>query len=154
MAVAAGAANPMSCLGVLTEAAQAFVEDRTIAGIRAAAANFRDPDQVARLARYHGEKAPWVLEAWIDTWLSDEFAGWTLTGSLEQLRCPVLAIHGDRDEYGTAAHPDRIEAHAGRGARTVLLHDTGHVPHRERQTEVLSLIKDFVWDISGVPEAV
>jgi pimeloyl-ACP methyl ester carboxylesterase len=140
MAVAAGADGP----AVVTVAAQAFVEDRTLAGIREAEALFADPAQVARLERHHGAKARWVLDAWIGTWLSPGFAGWTLDAALARLRAPVLAVHGERDEYGSARHPERIVARAGAGGQAVILPGCGHVPHREQPEALLAAVAGFL----------
>jgi pimeloyl-ACP methyl ester carboxylesterase len=60
------AANDRRCEAVVTESAQAFVEERTLEGIRAARAQFADPAQLAKLERWHGDKARWVLEAWAE----------------------------------------------------------------------------------------
>src|SRR4051812_11215965 len=90
MAVATAWHFPESCAALVTESAQAFVEDRTLAGIRAAQATFREPGQVERLERYHGSKARWVLDAWIDTWLSPARAHWSLDDDLRRVRCPLL----------------------------------------------------------------
>lgn len=146
MAIVTAAMHPESCVAVITEAAQCFVEDRTLTGIREAQAMFALPGQMERLARHHGDKAAWVLEAWTGTWLSPRFAGWTLDAVLPRLRCPLLAIHGDRDEYGSRVHPERIVAGAGGAARMQWLEDCGHVPHRERPEEVLALVRDFLAD--------
>lgn len=144
MAVASGAAFPTATEAVITLAAQAFVEDRTIAGIEAAKATFQREGQLDRLARYHGDKARWVLDAWTETWLSPAFANWTLDESLRRLACPLLALHGDHDEYGSRAHPDRIAALATGPARAVLLENCHHMPHREKPDDVLSLISGFL----------
>jgi hypothetical protein len=63
--VATAALFPESCPAVVTESAQAFVEGRTRAGLRAARAAFQQPGQLERLERYHGAKARWVLDSWI-----------------------------------------------------------------------------------------
>ncbi|PWC90868.1 alpha/beta hydrolase [Azospirillum sp. TSH100] len=141
MAVETAARFPSRCRALVTIAAQAFVEDRTLAGIREAKEGFRDPAQFARLARYHGGKARWAVDAWTESWLSPAFAGWTLDTALAEVRCPVLALHGDRDEYGSAEHPTRIAA--GRGT-VRLLADTGHVPHRECEDTVVEAILSFL----------
>ena len=141
MAVETGARFGERCRAVITIAAQAFVEDRTLQGIRVAQQEFKSADTFARLAKYHGGKAEWVLHAWIDTWLDPARAGWTLDAALENLRCPVLAIHGDRDEYGSEAHPRHIAA--GRGP-VHIMPDTGHVPHREHPALVIKTIEDFL----------
>lgn len=144
MAVAAAAAFPVACDAVVTESAQAFVEDRTLAGIRDAQTQFADPGQLARLARYHGDKAQWVLDAWFESWLTPERADWTLDAMLAQVRCPVLAIHGDRDEFGSQVHPERIATLAGGPATTTLLENCGHVPHREQMERVLDEVTGFL----------
>ena len=153
MAVAAAGQHPHLCPAVITEAAQAFAEDRTLASIRDAQAQFADPGQVARLARYHGENTRWVLESWFGTWLSPHFAGWTLYEALAGLRCPLLAIHGDRDEYGSGAHPARIARLAGGGCELAPIEDCGHIPHRERPAAVLEHVKGFLGRQSLVPAA-
>ncbi|MCW2237184.1 alpha/beta fold hydrolase [Azospirillum canadense] len=141
MAVETAARLPARCRALVTIAAQAFVEDKTLAGIRVAQRGFEDPASLAKLAKYHGDKAAWVADAWINTWLSPEFADWTLEPALAGVRCPVLAIHGERDEYGSAEHPTRIAA--GRGTARILP-ETGHVPHRESEALLVEVIEGFL----------
>lgn len=143
MAIAAGAAFAAQTDAIITLSAQAFAEDRTLAGIEQAREAFRGEGQVERLTKYHGDKARWVLEAWVETWLAPSFADWSLDNDLRGLRCPILAIHGDHDEYGSRAHPDRIAALAGSAVQEVLLANCHHMPHREMPDEVLRLIGDF-----------
>jgi pimeloyl-ACP methyl ester carboxylesterase len=84
MALVIAALHPGACAAVITEAAQAFVEPRTIAGIRAAKQAFGDDEQFARIAKWHGEKARWVLDAWTEVWLSPDFRSWSLDPYLGQ----------------------------------------------------------------------
>ena len=144
MAVHCAAKRPDACAALITESAQAFVEDRTIRGIEEASALFADPVQRARLAKYHGDKAQWVLDAWIGSWLNPAFASWSLDSTLPQLSCPLLVIHGIDDEYGSPRHPERIVALAGAPAQLALMPDTRHVPHREREAEVIERVAAFV----------
>jgi len=144
MAVVAAVEFAAAALGVITEGAQVFPEDRTLDGVRAAKSAFAAPGQLDRLARYHGAKARWVLDAWTDTWLAPTFAGWTLEDDLRRLRCPILAIHGDRDEYGSLVHPERIAALAPMAVDMAILPGCGHVPHREYPDDVLRAVQAFV----------
>jgi pimeloyl-ACP methyl ester carboxylesterase len=141
MAIETAARWPERCLALVTIAAQTFIEDRTLAGIRLAQRDFQDPDNRARLARYHGDKTPWVLDAWIGTWLSPAFADWALDRPLAGVRCPVLAVHGELDEYGSTRHPQRIAD--GRG-EALILPGIGHVPHREAEGALLAAIAAFL----------
>lgn len=146
MAIHIAAAHPDLCTALITEAAQAQVEEITLAGIHAARASFAEPGQVERLARYHGERARWVLDAWIGTWLSPDFADWRLDAELARVACPTLAIHGDLDEFGTVGQARRIAALCAGPARAVILQGCGHVPHRERQDDVLAEAARFLAD--------
>lgn len=142
MALTAAAANP-NCLAVISESAQAFVEDRTREGIEAARISFKNSEQLARLAKYHGDKTPWVLNAWTEVWLSSAFAEWSLSPVLGHIRCPTLVIHGDQDEFGSVRFPQKIAAGIPH-AQMIVLENTGHVPHKQNVAVVLSLIGDFL----------
>jgi len=144
MAIHCAAQAGSDCEALVTIAAQVFTEERTLEGIRAAREQFRDPAQVQRLARYHGERAAWVLDAWIGCWLDPAFAQWTLVDVLPAVRCPTLALHGDRDEYGSQRHPTLIGERCGGPTQVEVMPDTGHVPHRERTEQVLARIARFL----------
>jgi pimeloyl-ACP methyl ester carboxylesterase len=135
---------PEACQAVITESAQAFVEERTLNGIRDARKAFARSANVARLERYHGDKAQWVLDAWIDTWLSLEFSDWSLEEVLTQVRSPLLAIHGDQDEYGSVHNPEFICQHAGGQSTLKVLPGLRHVPHREDEGAVVELVAQFL----------
>lgn len=138
------AASDEHCLAVVSESTQAFVEPRTLAGIREAQAVFEAPARFERLERAHGDKARWVLDAWTRVWLSPAFADWNLDAQLARIHCPVLAIHGDRDEYGSVAFPRRIAEGVGGAAETMVVPGCGHVPHRERVDAVLDRVVSFL----------
>lgn len=143
MSVAIGARLGERCEAIVTVAAQAFVEERTLAGIREAQAGFARPEEFRRLTRWHDDKAAWVLDAWTGVWLDPGFRHWNLDQDLAALRCRILAIHGADDEYGSAAFPRRIASLAGGPSEMVLLEDCGHMPHVQRREEVLELVARF-----------
>lgn len=147
MALSIAASGEGACEAVVTESAQAFVEARTLAGIRAARAQFDDPAHFARLTRWHGDRARWVLDAWAEVWLSSEFCAWSLDRELPEVRCPVLALHGDGDEFGSEEFPRRITGMVGGRSQLAILAHTGHVPHRERREATVSLTAAFLSDL-------
>jgi pimeloyl-ACP methyl ester carboxylesterase len=144
MAVHCAAKYATACDALITESAQAFVEDRTRAGIVEAQALFRQSEPFDRLQRYHGDKTRWVLDAWIDTWLSPEFSDWSLEGVLPAVRCPTLAIHGGEDEYGSAAHPQMIARLTGGRSELEVVPGVRHVPHREQESWVAQRVASFI----------
>ncbi|MDR0226648.1 MAG: alpha/beta hydrolase [Burkholderiaceae bacterium] len=144
MATMVAARYGTQCRALVTESAQAFVEDRTLQGIRAARDDFARPGQMDRLRKYHGDKAAWVLSAWVDTWLSRPFADYRLDEALERVRCPVLAIHGEQDEFGSLVHPERIRDRARGPVEVEIVAGGGHVPHREQPDRIAQRIARFL----------
>ena len=149
MAVHCAARYPEACEAVITESAQAFVEERTLNGIRDARQAFARSANVARLERYHDDKAQWVLDAWVDTWLSPEFSDWSLGEVLPHVVSPLLAIHGDQDEYGSVRNPEFICQHAGGKSTLKVLAGIRHVPHREDEGAVVDLVAQFLAESLG-----
>jgi len=144
MALVVAALRGNQCKAVITEAAQALVEPRTLAGIEAAKLSFQDPEQFAKLGRLHGDKAQWVLDAWTEVWLSPEFRTWSLDPYLSEVHCPALVIHGGMDEFGSEAFARRIAQGVHGPSRLELFPDCGHVPHREKQDAVLRVTAEIL----------
>jgi pimeloyl-ACP methyl ester carboxylesterase len=139
-----------ACDAVITESAQAFLEDRTMRSISEAREQFKQEKQVGRLKKYHGDKATWVLSAWTETWLHPQFANWSLAAVLPRVTCPLLVIHGIHDEYGSTRHPEMIAELSGGPSRLEILADTYPVPHRERERAVVDLVTAFVASIKPI----
>lgn len=144
MAAVCAAEFPAICQALVTESAQAFVEERTLSGIAQARDAFARPGELQRLHKYHGDKAPWVLDAWVGTWLHPDFRHWSLDTVLAQVQCPVLALHGANDEYGSAQQPQRFASLPAGPATLQLLPGCGHVPHREQSAAMLQAVQDFL----------
>ncbi|MCI2285681.1 alpha/beta hydrolase [Colwellia sp. MSW7] len=138
------AAKDHECLGVISISAQAFIEKITLSGITKAKEFFMSDNQIKRLEKWHGSKAKRVLNAWVDIWLSPEFSQWSLRYCIQDVNCPTLIIHGDKDEYGTTAFPHFIAEHVGGYSDMLILNDCGHVPHKENTNEVLKAISRFL----------
>jgi pimeloyl-ACP methyl ester carboxylesterase len=148
MAVHCAARHAPHCAALVTESAQAFVGDETRQGLLEARRLFADEGQLSRLRKYHGDKAGWVLDAWIGTWLDPAFATWSLRDVLPAVGCPVLAIHGALDEYGSSRHPETIAGHCSGPAQIRILPETHHVPHKERTKESVALVAEFTSPLS------
>ncbi|MFO7648594.1 alpha/beta fold hydrolase [Halomonas campaniensis] len=143
MAIEAAGQHADGCEALITVAAQAFLEPRTLAGIREAEAAFAEPGAMRRLERYHGDKAEWVLRSWVDNWHSEAFDDWHLNDALPRVRCPTLAIHGEHDEFGSLAQPRRIASRTPGPAEPSLL-PSGHVPHRECPEVLADIVARFL----------
>lgn len=128
---------------IVSESTQAMVENLTLESIRRSREAFKHPDQFNRLKKYHGSRTEWVLRAWTDTWLDPQFFSWTLKDDLPKICVPVLAIHGDRDEYSSSNSPEMIANLVGGPSEMIIMRDCGHVPHREKERDVLRVIGEF-----------
>ncbi|MBI3144841.1 MAG: alpha/beta hydrolase [Pseudogulbenkiania sp.] len=144
MAVYCAAMHASACEALITESAQVFVEDRTRAGILDAKEQFKQPEPFERLQRYHGEKTRWVLDAWIETWLSPAFSDWSMQETLPQVKCPTLVIHGSEDEYGSNLHPEKIARWVGGPSHMEIMPGIRHVPHREQEDWVAKRVASFI----------
>jgi pimeloyl-ACP methyl ester carboxylesterase len=144
IALLAAAHHPRRIRAVIAEAAHVFVEERTLEGIRAAQRTLAEGDLLARLVKHHGPKAAALAAAWIETWLSPWFRGWNVEEDLRRIRCPVLVVQGELDEYGTDAQVHAIARGVSGPARTLLLPGARHTPHREAVEVVLGAVAEFL----------
>ena len=71
------------------------------------------------------------------------FAHWSIEGEIGSISCPLLAMQGIDDEYGTL---QQIRAIARRVPRAVLveLPQCGHSPHRDQPESVIDEVTRFV----------
>jgi len=140
------AAFDNQCIAVITIAAQAFVEEITLQGIQAAKKYFQDSKQMEKLDKWHGDKAEWVLKAWTEIWLCSNFRHWQLD-NIKHVYCPILAIHGKNDEYGSQAFPEFIVDNSKGVSRMEIINDCGHMPHKTHSEHVLKLINQFIKNV-------
>jgi pimeloyl-ACP methyl ester carboxylesterase len=140
---------PDRVVGIVTEAAHVFVEPEALAGIRRAVIEFEQGDLRDRLRRYHGEKTDATFRAWSDTWTSGGFRGWNIEAEIGTVVCPILALQGADDEYGTPAQLDSIRNHVSGPCRTILLPDCGHVPHFQSRQLATAAIVEFVKSVTA-----
>lgn len=129
--------------GVVALAPHVVVEDVSIAGIRAARAAWEDTDLPERMARHHRDAAA-TFWGWNRIWLDPAFRGWDITGFLPAITCPVLAIQGHDDQYGTMRQLDLVEDGVAGPFTRLELDDCLHSPHLDRPTATLGAVVDFL----------
>ncbi len=128
---------------LILEAPHVFVEEITVASIAEAKGAYATTDLRQRLARYHRD-VDGAFRGWNDIWLDPAFRAWNIEEYLPRISCPVLAIQGADDEYGTLAQLDAIERGvAGPCERLVLAH-CKHSPHRDQEQATLKAMTAFV----------
>jgi len=135
-------AYPDRVSGLIVVAPHVFVEEVTIANIDRARVAFKAGDLQEKLSRYHADpdSAFW---GWNDIWLDPRFRNWNIENSLPTIRCPVLAVQGEEDEYGTMAQLDGI-ARGVPQARLVKLPACGHSPQRDQPALLTAAVVQFL----------
>ena len=130
-----GGAAPQALAGIVVLAPHVFVEDMCLVSISRAREIYLATDMRQRLRRYHDDpdRAFWL---WNDVWLDPAFRSWDIESVLSAINCPVLAIQGWQDEYGTMEQLDRL-VRAIPQAEQLRLSECGHSPHRDQPMAVL-----------------
>ncbi len=133
---------PKNVAGGIVAAPHIFVEDISVTSIAQTRETYLQTDLRSKLGRHHSDvdSAFW---GWNDIWLNAEFRAWNIESLLPQITCPVLAIQGVDDEYGTMAQIDRI-ASAVSHARLLKLKNCGHSPHRDQHEAVVNAVRKLI----------
>ena len=116
-----------------------------------------DPtDLRARLARYHADPDS-AFFGWNDIWLDPAFRAGTSNARWTRIRCPVLAIQGEDDEYGTMAQIDRLAppraagaARQARAVRTLAAPRPARARHRRGGIVRANVASDVVIDLRDI----
>ena len=126
---------PQRIAGAIVLAPHIMVEEISMRSIRLARTAYLETDLRARLARHHDDpdSAFW---GWNEVWLHPPFRQWSIEHEIEAIVCPLLAVQGLDDEYGSV---EQIRGIARRVPQTRLLElpGCGHSPHRERPQQVI-----------------
>ena len=122
--------------GLIVLAPHILVEDLSVASIALAREAYLTTDLRDRLARYHADpdSAFW---GWNQIWLDPAFRDWRIAEELASIACPVLAIQGLNDEYGSL---EQIRGIARQVPQTQLLElpECRHSPHKDQPEAVIA----------------
>jgi pimeloyl-ACP methyl ester carboxylesterase len=141
------AASPESeVAGIIALAPHIKVEDLTVRSIATAKTAYLETDLRARLSRHHADVDS-TFWGWNRIWLDPAFRSWNIEALLPSIRCPILAIQGEDDEYGTLEQIASI-ARAAPDSRRLAVPACRHSPHRDQPQAVLAAAQEFVADMA------
>lgn len=133
---------PDRLAGAVVLAPHIKVEDLTLVSIQQAREVYQTTDLRHKLGRYHTDpdSAFW---GWNQIWLHPLFRAWSIENEIDTIRCPLLAVQGLDDEYGTL---EQIRGIARRVPHTELLElpACGHSPHRDQPEYLTETTLDFI----------
>jgi pimeloyl-ACP methyl ester carboxylesterase len=141
-------AGKFATRGVAVLAPHVFVEDAGLQSIRAINAGFETSGLRERLGKYHRD-ARKTFHLWADAWLDPAFRQWNIEERLPGIRCPVLAVQGEGDEYGSMAQLDAIQRQVSGPCELLKLPACGHSPHKDQPEKVLKAVAGFIRKIIG-----
>jgi pimeloyl-ACP methyl ester carboxylesterase len=130
-------------LALITMAAHVFVEQLSVDSIAAAKTAYETTDLPTRLGRYHDD-VDRMFWGWNDIWLLPAFFHWNIEEYLPTIHCPLLAMQGEDDEYGTVRQVEAIRDQAGGPVTVCMLPKCKHSPHRDQPAMTLDAMKAFV----------
>ncbi len=142
---------PGQARAVVALAPHLFVEPVCVESIATLARAYRSSGLRERLARHHDD-ADATFRAWSGVWLSPQFAGWNIEREVAASRCPVLAIQGEDDQYGTLRQIDRI-AELRPGTQLLKLSGCRHSPHLDRPEDVIDATVRFLGGLGLAQES-
>ena len=123
-------ASRFEVAGVVAVAPHLFVEPISIASIEKAKVAYETTDLRERLGRYHDDPDS-AFRGWNDAWLSPAFRAWNIEADIGSITCPVLAVQGEDDEYGTLEQVRAIKRRLPK-TRLFAMAECGHSPHRDQ----------------------
>jgi pimeloyl-ACP methyl ester carboxylesterase len=138
---------PDSLAGLVVVAPHIVVEEFGLSSIRQAREAYTTTDLKQRLARYHDDVDS-AFRGWNDIWLDPAFERWNIEAELDSITCPVLAVQGLDDEYGTLEQIRGIARHVP-DTRLIELPDCGHSPHRDQPQRLIEAASRFIADRIG-----
>ncbi|MGD9903142.1 MAG: alpha/beta fold hydrolase [Vicinamibacterales bacterium] len=145
IALLAAAAHPERVIALVLEAPHLFVEALTVASITAVRERYlaEDGELRRRLARHHAA-VDHTFYGWADVWLSPAFRSWSIEAEAAHTTCPILALQGLDDEFGTPAQVHRLAALTAGRTTVELIQKCGHSPHRDQSSLVLDRLEAFM----------
>jgi pimeloyl-ACP methyl ester carboxylesterase len=127
---------------LILEAPHVFVEEITISGLKEAKEAYDNGALGPRLAPYHVD-AEATFRGWNDIWLDPDFRSWNIENDLKTIRCPVLIIQGEDDQYATVAQVESIKNRTP-ATETFMIPNCRHSPHSDQPELVLARMAEFL----------
>jgi lipoate-protein ligase A len=139
IALAYAGAHPARVLGVIALSPHLFVEARTLAKIDEQIRDFDAGDLKARLRRHHGANTEALFARLVEVWTAKAPGeGWGLEPYVARLRCPVLAIQGEDDEFFSAAQLEALARLIPGRLETLRIAGSAHYPLHQARNDVLA----------------
>jgi pimeloyl-ACP methyl ester carboxylesterase len=136
------ARHPDRVQAAIVLAPHIFVEELALTSIEQARVAYEQGDLKTRLAHHHDDPDS-AFYGWSGAWLDPAFVRWRIGGAVQALKCPLLAVQGLDDRYGTLEQIRGIKRMAPHTQLLELAH-CGHSPHRDQPQAVIAVATQFM----------
>jgi pimeloyl-ACP methyl ester carboxylesterase len=113
--------------------------------------DFEKGDLKARLARHHGANTEALFARLVEVWTAQApGASWGLEPYVARVRCPVLAIQGEDDEFFSIAQLEALAALLPGKLETLRIPGSAHYPMHQARNDVLAASIRLIRAAAGV----
>lgn len=124
---------PVRARAVITEAAHVFTEELTYKGLKPVGDRFYKGGLREKLEKHHGKNTISMFHGWYDVWTDPEFTDWNVENYLSEIICPVQAIQGKDDEYGSIKQLQSLKNNIRSSCKILHIDNCGHTPHFQQR---------------------
>jgi pimeloyl-ACP methyl ester carboxylesterase len=125
--------------GLALLASHGFVEDLSVKNIARVKKSFESTELSPETGAPSTRCRVHVL-GWNDVWLDPDLRRWNIEEYLPRMMCPILAVQGIGDEYGTMAQVQALKRQSSGSVEIVALAECRHSPQRDPTDAVLAAI--------------
>jgi pimeloyl-ACP methyl ester carboxylesterase len=134
--------RPEQTAGLVVLAPHILVEDLSVQSIANVRTAYLETDLRERLARHHADPDS-VFWGWNGIWLDLGFRPWRIDHELGTIRCPLMAVQGVDDEYGTLEQIRGIARHVPQ-CELLEISACGHAPHKDQPDRLIESVTHFL----------
>jgi lipoate---protein ligase len=150
IALAYAGNHPERVRAVIALSPHLFRERKTLLAIAEQIADYERGDLKARLRRHHGARTERLFERLVEVWTAAPAgAGWGLEEHIARMRCPVLAIQGEDDEFFSRAQLDALARLLPERLETLRIPGAAHYPMHQARNEVLAAAIAFIRSVTA-----
>jgi len=135
---------PEKVIAAVIEAPHFFLDEISYSGINNAVHLYENSSLRKKLEKYHGINTDPMFRSWTNILLSLEMQNWNTLPLLRNVKCPVLAIQGTDDEFGTLKQIETLKEYTSGSVELLIIEGCGHIPHHQARKQVSDTTVDFL----------
>ncbi|OUS07315.1 hypothetical protein A9Q90_05425 [Gammaproteobacteria bacterium 54_18_T64] len=144
VALIAASKHPENICGIISIVPQLIMHSRTMEGLQLAEDAFYKGRLREKLLPFHGDKTDTLFKNWASMALKTTVPEKPYATSLDEITCPVLAIFGERDNYGYEPNLALMTERMSCPLEVCKIEDAAHYPHLETPEPTIAATCEFI----------